>query len=79
VWLCSNSYESGETCGENLQALGFVAFVGAVAGAWIDSLIKGRKVVYERPGAVARVRVAPLLSRRSIGVGVSVDLAHRAR
>jgi hypothetical protein len=79
VWLCSNSYETGETCGENAQALGFIAFVGAGAGAWIDSLIKGRKVVYERPGAVARVRVAPLLSRRSIGVGVSVDLAHRAR
>jgi hypothetical protein len=71
VWLCSNSYETGETCGENVQALGFVAVVGAGIGVWIDSMIKGRKVLYERPGGTATLRVAPLVSQRSIGVTVS--------
>jgi hypothetical protein len=79
VWLCSNSYESGETCSENVHALAFIAVVGAGSGAWIDSLIKGRKVVYERPGAAARLRIAPLLSPCAIGVRVSVPLTPAAR
>jgi hypothetical protein len=79
VWLCSNSYETGETCGENVQALGFVAVVGAGIGVWIDSMIKGRKVVYERPSGTAGLRIVPQLSRRSIGVCVSLPLTPAAR
>lgn len=79
VWLCRNSYETGETCGENVHALGFVAVVGAGIGAWLDSMIKGRKVVYERPGGTAGLRISPQLSRRSIGVRVSLPLTPAAR
>jgi hypothetical protein len=51
------------------------AGIGAAAGALIDALIPGKKVlVYSAPSAssAARVSVSPLVSRGRQGVAVSV-------
>ena len=72
VWFCSKSYESGETCGENIEDLAMSAAMGAALGAWIDSGIKGKKTIYARKTAPTALRVAPLLSPRAIGLQISL-------
>ena len=79
VWFCSVSYESGETCGENVEDLVLTGVLGAAIGAWIDSGIKGKKVVYERKVGSATLRLAPMISPRSAGVQVALRLNPRDR
>jgi hypothetical protein len=68
IGLCSSSSESGETCGDNVAGLVLTGLMGAAIGAWVDALVQGRTVVYER-GPQSGLRIGPTLSpRRGLGV-----------
>jgi hypothetical protein len=71
IWFCSQSYESGETCGENLGELVLSGLVGAAAGAGIDALITKRRIVYEAQVGSSTLQLRPLVSRRTQGLEVS--------
>jgi hypothetical protein len=79
IWYFSRMYESGESLGENWDSVIFSGLVGAAVGACIDLRIKGRRVVYQRPGSTTGVRVGPLMARRGAGVQVTVAFSPAAR
>jgi hypothetical protein len=63
-------YETGESLGENVDAVGVGAIIGVCLGVWIDRRIKGKKTIYERAGGRAMV-ITPAFSGRGASVRVS--------
>jgi len=71
VWFAPMT-ESGETFGENLGFVTLMVAIGAGAGAGIDALKQGRRVIYLAPRrSPARVHVAPMLSTDVKGLRLS--------
>lgn len=79
VWYFSQQYESGESLGENWEGIVIGGMLGAAIGAVIDSRIKGKRVVYERPAGTANLRIAPMMDRRGAGVQVTIGFTPAAR
>ena len=67
-WYFNKGYETGESLRENVGGVG--AVVGVCVGAWIDRRVRGKKVIYERPGGRAML-VTPAFSGRRVSVHVS--------
>ena len=74
ILFCRSGTETGESCGENVGDLLLVGVTGAVIGALIDAAVKGRKVVYQRPGPRSSIGFAVSASRRSAHLTVSIPL-----
>jgi hypothetical protein len=74
LWYFSKGYETGESLKENVEGVLMAGAIGGCIGAWIDSRVRGRRIIYERPARSARFTIAPALSRRALGVSVAMTL-----
>jgi hypothetical protein len=68
--FCSPRYESGESCGENIDDIAIGTAASAGIGLWIDALKKSRRTVYTAQSP-ASLRLTPMVSPRGAGVLVT--------
>jgi hypothetical protein len=62
--------EPWENCRDDIGPMFRIGVVGTGIGIGIDALIRGRKTIYEAPGAPT-LHVAPLIGRRAAGMQLS--------
>ena len=68
--LCRTT-EPWSNCRDDYGPMLRIGAIGAAIGIGIDALIRGRKTVYEAPGA-PQVRAAPIAGTRGVGLQLSV-------
>jgi hypothetical protein len=71
LFLCSLT-ETWENCRDDVGPMFRIAAIGAGIGIGIDALIRGRRTIYEAPGAT-RLHLAPIVVRHAEGLQVSVS------
>jgi hypothetical protein len=70
LFLCSLT-ETWENCRDDVGPMFRIAAIGSGIGLGLDALIRGRRTIYEAPGAT-RVHLAPIVVRHAGGLQVSV-------
>jgi hypothetical protein len=70
LFLCRLS-EPWENCRDDVGPMLRIGAVGAAIGIGIDAAIRGRRTVYEAPGA-ARLDAMPIVGRRVAGLQIAV-------
>jgi hypothetical protein len=70
--LCSLT-ETWENCRDDTGPMVRIGAIGAGLGIGIDALIRGRRTIYEAGHGAARLRAAPIVSRRAAGLRVSLS------
>jgi hypothetical protein len=70
LFLCRLT-ETWENCRDDAGPMFRIGAIGAGIGIGIDALIRGRKTIYEAPGAT-RLHAEPIVGRRAAGLQVSL-------
>jgi hypothetical protein len=72
LFLCSLT-ERWENCRDDVGPMLRMGALGAGVGLALDALLRRRLTIYERSGATVRLRAAPFVAARGVGLRFELD------